>query len=430
MLKITFKDRSYIYFDPISVKFFDSNKQLIRFNIHRDVDTDCSKFRNQVLQHHHKNTKFKDPRNIRILLGHACNFRCKYCQQKHTKKELITDQQLEILETKISDNLDLNILETVQYWGGEPLLYWNEIKKLYYFFKEVSPKTGTCIVTNGSLMNEEICNLICSDDNFSIILSHDGPGQSLRGSDPLSKNSSTLDYFKKLCEVKNKDPFFKNNYDQNFAVNPVLSNKIVDLKTLVEYYRSIFGRYVAIAESIPIIPTNPETSKYAFSDLNDYTEMIFSNLKEIGMMTFNNFKTQFDLFISKLQTDNFKISPTKAQCFTTDPRMLVFDIEGNILPCQTFQASEILENGDSCNCGNISNMDNINMPHVYGISDKVKCQKCLVASFCMGGCPYLINKDTHDIDCKFKFAHYYGLFKYFLYVLLGKEIESVNETVV
>ena len=252
----------------------------------------------------------------------------------------------------------------------------------------------------------------------------------MRGPDPLNPNSNTLKYFKKLCELKNKDPFFKNNYDQNFAVNPVLSNEIINLKTLVEYYKSIFGRRVAIAESIPIIPTNPETSKYAFNNLGEYSEMIFSNLKEIGMMTFNNFKTQFDLFISKLQTADFKVSPIKAHCFTTDPRMLVFDIDGNILPCQTFQSTEILESGDSCNCGNISRMDNIHMPHVYGIGDKTKCQECLVASFCMGGCPYLTRNNTHGIDCKFKFAHYYGLFKYFLYVLLGKEIESYTEAVV
>ena len=171
MLKINFTDGSYIYFDPISVKIFNKNNKLIDFKINRDVDTTCSKFRNQVLQHHHKNTKFKDPRNIRILLGHACNFRCKYCQQKHTKKEVITEEQIKKLQDKIIDNLDLSILETVQYWGGEPLLYWPEIKKFYYFFKDVSPKTGTCIVTNGSLMNEEICDFICDDDNFSIILS-------------------------------------------------------------------------------------------------------------------------------------------------------------------------------------------------------------------------------------------------------------------
>lgn len=426
MIKINFTDKTYIYFNPITVKFYNYNNELINFKINRDVDTTCSKFRNQVLQHHHKNTKFKDPRNIRILLGHACNFRCKYCQQKHAKKEYITEDQIKKLQNNILNNLDLSKLETVQYWGGEPLLYWEEIKKFYYFFKKYSPQTGTCIITNGSLMNQEICDFICSDDNFSIILSHDGPGQHLRGLDPLDKNSKTLKYFLKLSKIKNKDPYFINNYDQNFAVNPVLSKEIKDLKTLIHYYDNIFENKVAIAESIPIIPTDPNSSKYAFDELDKYSEMIFQNLKEIGMVRFNNFKTQFDLFISKLQTDNFKISPTKAHCFTTDPRMLVFDINGNILPCQTFQADEFLENGNSCNCGNINNMNNIHMPHVYGVGDKIKCRNCLVASFCMGGCPYLINNKTHNVDCKFKYAHYYGLFKYFLYFLLGKEIQTIS----
>ena len=76
-----------------------------------------------------------------------------------------------------------------------------------------------------------------------------------------------------------------------------MSKEIKDLKSLIKYYDNIFENKVAIAESIPIIPTDPNSSKYAFDELDKYSEMIFENLKELGMVRFNNFKTQFDLFI-------------------------------------------------------------------------------------------------------------------------------------
>lgn len=429
MLNLRFTNGTNLKFDPIHVKLYTENNEPLKFNLENNVKETCSKFVNQVLQHRHKNTQFKDPRNIRILLGHACNFRCKYCQQKHTAKELITDEEINNLQKLIIDNLDLSILETVQYWGGEPLLYWNEIKKFRSFFKKVAPRAGTCIITNGSLMNEDIYNEIKNDNNFSIILSHDGPGQYLRGPDPLDDKSTSKKYLLSLCKIKNTDPNFRNNYDQNFAVNPVLTKETINLKELIKYYDNVFGQKVAIAESIPVIPTNPEAAKYAYdlNKLNEYSEMLFQNLKELGFVQFNNFKTQFDLFTSKLQSEDFEIGPTKAQCFTTDPRMLVIDIHGNILPCQTFQAHETLENGDSCNCGNISNMNDIHMPTVHGIGSRTKCQNCLVASFCMGACPYLVNKNTHDIDCQYKYAHFYGLLKYFLYILTNLEIQSVEK---
>lgn len=428
MKQIKFTDNSIIYFDPIHVKFYNQNKEIIQFNINtKRIDDDCSKFQNQVvLMHRHKNTKFSDPRNIRILLGHACNFRCKYCQQHHSQKENITDKMINNLQEKIL-KLDLSRLDSVQYWGGEPLLYWDEIKKFHKFFKKINPNIGTCIVTNGSLMNHDICNYVLGDKNFAIILSHDGPGQFLRGIDPLRKGSESLECFLELYNKKNTDKSFENNYTQNFAVNPVLTKETKDLKTLINYYNNIFNGPIVIAESIPVIPTDPESKKFAFEDLPGYSEMLFNNLKELGMVQFNNFKTQYDLFTSKLQIPNFEISPTKAQCFTTDPRMLVIDIDGNILPCQTFQAFEKLENGDSCNCGNINDMSKINMPEIHGIGYHKECKNCLVASFCMGGCPYLINQDTHGMDCKFKYAHFYGLFKFYLYFLMGKEIKNVNE---
>ena len=429
MKLITFTDKTQVYYDPMHVKFYDSNKIQINFKIGHAISDDCSKLQNQVIQHDHKiNRKFKDPRNIRILFGHACNFRCKYCQQNHTSYEHISKDKILKLE-KLIEKLDLSILDTVQYWGGEPLLYWDEIKEFHNFFNKINPKIKTCIVTNGSLMNEEIFRFIIEHPRFALILSHDGPGQFLRGPDPLAKDSKTLKYFLALYKIKDIGLNDFNSYKQNFAVNPVLTKETKDLKTLVNYYENIFGGPVAIAESIPIIPTNTESAKFAFDDLPAYSEMLFNNLKEIDMTQFNNFKTQFDLFNIKLQISDFKVPLNKAICFTSDPRMLVFDIDGNLLPCQTFQANEILEDGCSANCGNLNDMDNIHMPVIHGVGSRLECQNCPVVSFCMSGCPFLIGK-SHELDCKFKYAHFYGLFKFYLYVLMGKEIESINDTVV
>ena len=79
------------------------------------------------------------PEVIKILLGDACNFRCAYCRQKiHNRKEKINYDVLNNFIHLLLKYLDLSNLKKVEFWGGEPLLYWDEIQYLKNKFLSIT----------------------------------------------------------------------------------------------------------------------------------------------------------------------------------------------------------------------------------------------------------------------------------------------------
>lgn len=426
MNKIYFSDGSAVLFDPVRVKFFQENGFPLPVIGRSGVDTECSKVRNQILSHRHKNTRFRTPRSLRLVLGHSCNFRCKYCQQGHIPLEKITIEDINRFMLKIEQYLDVSQLEVVQFWGGEPLLYWSAIQHFIHKFRVVRPSVGFSIVTNGSLMTHGIADDILNADGFGVILSHDGQGQFLRGRDPMTEGTQSREALLRLATAGwSKDRKYSSQ-GRNFAVNPVITSAVGSLKRLVCYYDEMFGFEVPIAESIPVIPTNEASLPYVCfgDDLTKYTQMLFNDVQEIGLHRFDNYRLQYEILLEKLCSENFKVNPCKALCFTTDPYLLSLDMDGFILPCQTFTRDEVLMNGDAANCGNITDFK-LTMPEVHGYSARGgKCQNCPVLSLCMGGCPYLVGK-AHDVDCRVKYHHFMGLLLVYVSMLFGRKVLEI-----
>ena len=440
-----------LMFDPIRVKFCTVNssdeEKPVDIQIPLlGIDQDCSKLRNQVSQHTHENTRFNNPRNLRIVLGHACNFRCKYCSQTHAEKSSVSPTDVFAFVNLCDRTLDYSQLKLIQFWGGEPLLYWPAIKLLMREFKARIPGVGFSMVTNGSLLTREITDDILAEEEFGFILSHDGPGQHLRGIDPLRRDSRTRPLLLELATAKCQNDVYRrtSNSGRNFAVNPVITSAVVkdvaSLLDLVDWYDTVFGRAIPIAESIPMIPIQAGTEQYApcWGNLDLYEEMLVYTFQQIPIERFDNYRLLYELFATKLMMPEFEVNPTKALCFTTDPFMLTIDIDGNILPCQTFSKDSILMDGSKACTNNLHKrfsgqppkskiVDSLPTIHNWAHLDRAgnNCRKCPVVSFCMGGCPYLTG-DAHRIDCEVKKHHFHALLRIFASRILMRKVTSIK----
>ena len=121
---------------------------------------------------------------LKIQLGLSCNYSCEYCSQRFVPH---SDETNSKYVDKFVQNLDLwmeGAPQRIEFWGGEPLVYVKTIKPLAEKLKEKFPKASFLMITNGSLLNPEINEWI-DKMGFGIGLSHDGPGQPVRGPDPL-----------------------------------------------------------------------------------------------------------------------------------------------------------------------------------------------------------------------------------------------------
>ncbi len=341
--------------------------------------------------------KFMKGYKVRIALGKKCNATCKYCiQEKQKDTAFFTTDFVD----KILELTNGNIVN-IQFWGGETLLYFDKIVQLYEKFNNRTIdycNFGIC--TNGILLKEKHIRdwILNHRDNFGFNLSHDGPGQILRGIDPL-KNKDIVDFLKEII---------KTNGD-SFSINPVMSKYNQDLLKYKNYICEILDtNTVTLSECRPIIIVDENSLKCAMNhdELVAYSKRTTQQLLTYKFEDWSFARDAFD-FMSHSLGKSYK---TGARCFVGDKKTIVIDTEGNILPCQGFTKDSVDQYGNSMFLGNLRDIKNIkelplaNTPRL--IEKQEKCKECVLANICSNGCPYGPIK-YEDVNCMY--SYYYML---------------------
>ena len=115
-----------------------------------------------------------------LLLGPACNMTCRHCSQKPIKNtfSLRPDSELDDrIVTFIKDWLKAKngSRSTIYFWGGEPLLYWETIKKCILLFESKGIFPGYYnVYSNGLLLTDDVAEF-CNQHNILFTLSYDAP---------------------------------------------------------------------------------------------------------------------------------------------------------------------------------------------------------------------------------------------------------------
>lgn len=129
-----------------------------------------------------------------LLLGPACNMTCRHCSQKPIKNtfSLRPDSELDDrIVTFIKDWLKAKngSRSAIIFWGGEPLLYWETIKKCILLFesKGISPNYYN-VYSNGLLLTDDVTEF-CNQHNILFTLSYDAPNPlAVRNNIPSADN--------------------------------------------------------------------------------------------------------------------------------------------------------------------------------------------------------------------------------------------------
>ena len=139
-----------------------------------------------------------------FVMGQACNLRCKYCL-----KNTMTNEQL---STEISDDV-LDYLKwlaynseksiTVNYYGGEPLVYLDGIKQIVEYCDKLNEESGRNIfshamISNGKLLTQDLVDYI-NEHNITYTLSYDGyNSEYTRGFDSIKERGDLAIQIKTL----------------------------------------------------------------------------------------------------------------------------------------------------------------------------------------------------------------------------------------
>lgn len=169
------------YFDKESLEGLTAQEiQLLKSN-NFIIDDNRDEF--QEIQYMFNQNYFcKDPLNIVLVPTLACNFSCPYCFEKVVCDKYINNDYFSVLKKYAEKNFKHHSLVQISLFGGEPLVKANEMLDFLKYTKEDSLKNGydlkTSIVTNGSLLTEEILNELLSYGLFSLQITLDGDAPS------------------------------------------------------------------------------------------------------------------------------------------------------------------------------------------------------------------------------------------------------------
>ena len=135
----------------------------------------------------YKKTDFGDVSDLAIMMGTACNMNCRHCSQMPIKRLgdcsfVLSDKVWEFLCNYVGYRASLydgKLNGVLTFWGGEPLLYWDSVKRTilaledrFGILNDVGVKI--LVVSNGLLLSEDVVSFV-NGHKINFGMSFDAP---------------------------------------------------------------------------------------------------------------------------------------------------------------------------------------------------------------------------------------------------------------
>ena len=337
-------------------------------------------------------------KHLKIQMGLSCNYSCDYCSQKFVERAAETNPKdvpnfMEMMEQlTFSEEMGLKI----EFWGGEPFVYWKTMKPLAEAlrakFAHWKKQPRFSVITNGSLLTEDICAWLYAMD-FSVAVSHDGPGQFVRGPDPFTepgKKEIVMDLYNVLKPAG------------RMSFNSMLNAKNMSRKEIFEWFVDFTGDPNVVLGEGGFVDAYDEDGLENSLNTNkshfDFRQLAFNDMNTDSYFGFATIKMKKQNFInSVLYQKDAKYLGQK--CGMDDENTLAVDLRGNVTTCQNVSAVETSKNGESHLGGTLNDFDNISLTSSTHWQNRPDCASCPVLHICQGACMFLDAK-YWDTSCK------------------------------
>lgn len=401
----------------------DGNKKLLKYDQHTSSLTD----ENDIPLFTPEDTKWnaaitinkelpgkkvKAPSRLKIQLGLGCNYSCSYClQSSHIHKAAASSTADAQIFLKTLDTWLEGTPNQIEFWGGEPLLYWKKLEVLVPELKNRYPNARLLMITNGTLLTKEIVDQLV-DWDFNVGISHDGPGQSVRGDDPF------------------ENPEIKENIDyavvrlgekQKMSFNAVLTTKSYDVEKVISWFKEIYPLTPVTFEGVVHNHNNNSDSMFTEEQLQDLTRNLTLQLiyKTAIAGSIADKMNDFVLSLSKRRPS----TALYQKCGMDREDQLAVDLLGNVLTCQNVGGKS------EHKIGHVRSFDKISLNTSVHWSFREECQSCPVLQLCKGSCMYLEGNDW-AASCNAEFAYNKAIMAGTLFHLTGMVLEKIEGTMI
>ena len=301
-----------------------------------------------------------------------CNFRCPYCYEKDALCPLYMGEEVQdkIIELVKQQANNLSFL-SITWYGGEPLLALNTIKKLSKEFlticEEYNIKYSANIVTNGYLLTRKNIETLNELKITSMQVTLDGSKEIHNNMRPLANGLGTFDIILDNL-TSNIDILPMTSIRVNVDKNNITSAKeVIELlreKELLDKLKPYLGR---------ITPDNGTYDCSRCFDVCGFSNEEFSYYKEVFG-----------------EDDNFLIrypSPVSNVCTADCMNSFIISADGKLYKCWVDIGNDDKVTGSLLDVVN-SNTDLYLQYLLHDPTLDEKCINCKLLPICMGGCPY------------------------------------------
>ncbi len=320
-------------------------------------------------------------RTLKISLGLSCNYECSYCSQRfvpHADSSNPADADKFIAQ--LPDAM-IEPPERIEFWGGEPFVYWKTLKPLAEGLRQRYPAAHFNIITNGSLLDPEK-NEWLERLGFIVGLSHDGPGYHARGMDPLDdpeKHAAIMELYRRL------------HPQGRISVNAMIHAGNPSRAAVQDWLQERFGQDVPIGEGAFIDPYDEgglASSLQTPADHIAFRQRAFADLRAGLASNFAVASRKIIGFVDSIKQAR-PASALGQKCAMDRPDHLAVDLHGNVLTCQNVSAAAIAPNGQSHRVGHLTDLASVSLRTVTHWSQRKECAQCPVLQLCQGSCMFL-----------------------------------------
>lgn len=356
---------------------------------------------------------------LKIQLGLSCNYSCDYCSQKFVERAPETSKKdidafldkLDVLE--FDENLGLKI----EFWGGEPLVYWKTLKPLAEAIRERfddwERKPQFSIITNGSILTPEIIDWLMMMD-FNVSISHDGPGQHVRGPDPFAdpeQKKLVLGFYRMMTRLK-----------KGFSFNAMLNASNMSRKAIYEWFVEFTGDpNVQLGEGSIVDAYDEDGLVHSLQSLEEHFEFRRTAFSDIfatgGQIGFFGQLAKIDAFTQSVLS-HLPADIVGQKCGMDSENTLAIDLRGNVITCQNVSAVETSMNGESHCAGNLDDYSNVELKTSTYWKNRPGCSSCPVLHLCKGACMFLENS-FWETSCANAYSDNVALFALSIHAMTG-----------
>ena len=336
-----------------------------------------------------------------LHIAHDCNLACRYCfaeeGEYHGRRALMSyETGKQALDFLIANSGSRRNLE-VDFFGGEPLMNWDVVKKTVEYGRSLEEKYDKkfrfTLTTNGVLLNDEIMEF-ANREMANLVLSIDGRREVNDRMRPTRNGKSSYDVIlPKFIKAA------RSRHQTNYYVRGTFTHYNTDFVEDVLHLADLGFEQISVE---PVV--SPPEEPYAITEedipviCEGYDRLAVEMLKrEKEGKGFNFFHYMIDLEGGPCVAKRLSGCGSGTEYLAVTPW-------GDLYPCHQFVGNEdfLLGNLDE-GIKNTGIVADFKLCNVYS---KPKCRDCFARFYCSGGCAanaYNFHgsiNESYDIGCE------------------------------